>query len=301
LDWIEMNDTTWTKTLVALSLIGLGLGINVHAQDAVPNQPKDTTGTRPASAVYPLDAVVDAQGAVWVVDRNAPGVWKFADNKLELAFPGSKRFREPLNAARAIAISKDGKLYVGDPATREVYVRTEANEMKPIMSGIIGIPMDIAVSSNGTLYVADAERRVVWSKAPDSEKPSVFAAANPNGLFVDAQDRIWVISKDEEQLQRFDPSGKKEVLVPKRIFEFAHQIVVDSSGTAWITDGYKKALWRLAEGGQPEIVVSGAPLMNPVGLLLIDDKPVIVDPHAQSLFKLNASNQLELWFQIAKP
>lgn len=290
----------WTRIVISCGLI-----LTLICESALSQEPalapKQTSGTRPASKVYPLDGVVDAAGAVWVVDRNAPGVWKYADGKLELAIVGAKKFRQPLNACRSIALSKDGQLYVGDPATREVYVRNEANEMKPLMSGIIGIPMDIAVASNGTLYVADAERRVVWSKAPDAEKPTVFAKANPSGLFIDSQDRLWVISKDEEQLQRFDASGKKETIVAKPTFEYAHQIVVDSSGVAWITDGYKKALWRIVDGGQPEMVVSGAPLQNPVGLFLVDDKPVVVDPHAHSVFKLTADNKLELWFEITAP
>jgi hypothetical protein len=172
--------------------------------------------------------------------------------------------------------------------------------MKPLMSGIIGIPMDIAVSSNGTLYVADAERRVVWSKAPDADKPTVFAAANPSGLFVDKQDRVWVVSKDAEQLQRFDSSGKKEVIVASPTFEYGHQVVVDSKGTAWVTDGYKKTLWKVPDGGKPEVVFAGAPLVNPVGLFLVDDQPVVVDPHAQSVFKW-AGEKMELWFKITPP
>jgi len=67
-------------------------------------------GTRPASIVYPLDAVVSKDGAVWVVDRNRPGVWKFFDGKLTLEVEGSKRYREPMNAARCLAISPEGEL-----------------------------------------------------------------------------------------------------------------------------------------------------------------------------------------------
>ena len=291
----------YLRDLFVVVLMGLLTTTALRGQDTTASQSPTSNGSRPATPVYPLDGAMDAAGTVWIVDRNAPGVWKYSGDKLVLAFPGSKKLRQPLNASRCLALAPNGTLYVGDPATREVYMKTEANEMKPIMSGIIGIPMDIAVASNGTIYVADAERRVVWSKAPDAEKPTVFADANPSGLFVDGQDRLWVVSKDEAQLQRFDPAGKKEILVASRTFEYPHQVVVDKSGTAWITDGYKKALWRLAEGGKPELVFSGAPLQNPVGLFLVDDRPVLVDPHAQSVFKFKADSTPELWFKITFP
>lgn len=260
-----------------------------------------SNGTRPASATYPLDAVVDSTGSVWIVDRNVPGVWKHTDGKTELAVQGSKKFRQALNAVRCIAVGANNELFVGDPATRDVYSITPGAAPKPLMSGIIGIPMDLAVAKDGTLFVADVERRVVWKKLPSSDKPEVFADCNPRGLFIDTNDKLWVISQNEEQLLRYSMTGEKEVIVGKRTFDFAHQIVVDAQGIAWVSDGYKKGLWRIEPNKAPELVISGEPLQNPVGLLLIDNRPVIVDPHAQSVFKLTADNKAELWFKIEKP
>lgn len=259
------------------------------------------SGTRPASPTYPLDAVIDSTGTVWVVDRNVPGIWKFADGKTELAVQGSKKFRQALNAVRCIALGTNNEILAGDPATREVYSVALGSEPKPLVSGIIGIPMDLAVAKDGTLFVADVERRVVWKKAPGSDKPEVFADCNPRGLYIDTNDRLWVISQNEEQLLRFSMSGEKEVIVAKRTFDFAHQIVVDADGVAWISDGYKKGIWRIDTNNTPKLVFSGEPLQNPVGLFLVDNRPAIVDPHASSIFKLNAENKAELWFKIEKP
>ena len=290
----------------AVSLLACGLFISLHAvplnaqDDAASKASAAGPGTRPASAVYPLDGVVDSMGSVWVVDRNAPGVWKYADSKLELAIPGDKKFRKPLNAARCIAVSPTGELTVGDPATREIYRRDANGTMVPTVSGLIGIPMDLAYASNGTLYIADVERRVVWKQSSASEKPEVFANVNPRGLFVDSEDRLWVVSQDEKQLLRMDAQGKQEVIVGERLFEFPHQVVVDSKGQAWVTDGYKKALWLIKPNEKPQIAASGEPLQNPVGLFLVNDEPVIVDPHSQAVFKFQGS-KLELWFRIEKP
>ncbi len=259
--------------------------------------PPSNNGTRPASAVYPLDAVADSDGAIWIVDRNRPGVWRYQQDKLELVISGEKQFRKPLNAVRCIAISPTGTLTVGDPATREVYRRNEQGEMQPTVNGLIGIPVDLAYSSKGTLYIADVERRVIWKQDDATAKPTVFAKVNPRGLFVDSKDRLWVVSQDEKQLLRLDADGKEEVIVGDRQFEFPHQVIVDSQDRAWVTDGYKKALWLIPPGETPRIAFSGEPLMNPVGLFLYEDTPVIVDPHAQQVFRMR-DGKPEPWIRI---
>lgn len=274
-------------------------GLDAQEGGAAAATVKSGSGTRPASSVYPLDGVVDAEGKVWIVDRNAPGVWSYSDGNLEMAIVGEKQFRKKLNAARCIAYSSTGELAIGDPATREVYRRMGAGELQASVSGLIGIPMDLAFASDGTLYIADVERRVVWKQATASDKPVVFANVNPRGLFVDAKDRLWVVSQDEKPLLRLDSAGNVEVIVGERLFDFPHQVVVDSKGTAWVTDGYKKGIWRIAEGEKPELFFSGEPLQNPVGLFLVEDAPVVVDPHAQAVFRFRDSKP-ELWFRIEK-
>lgn len=265
----------------------------------------ESPGIRPATANYPLDGIVDKSGNVWIVDLNAHCVWKYTDGQLGMAVEGSKQFRKPLNAVRSLALEPAGSLLFGDPATREVYRRKEDGQLEPIMKGIPGIPIDLAVASNGTIYVADVERRVVWSKAPDADKPTVFAAANPRGLFVDAQDNLWVVSQDAEQLQRFNAKGEKEIIVSKRVFEFPHQVVVDSKGTAFVSDGYRKAVWKIDPNQPPQVIPDGAgntkPFQNPVGLFLVEDRLAVVDPHTRSVYKLGTDNQFSVWFTVPKP
>lgn len=286
---------------IALSLVAIAVAMQQAGPScwAQASASTSTPGTRAASAIYPLDGVVDSEQSVWVVDRNVPGVWKWSAGKLELAIQGEKKFRQRLNAARCIAISPSGEMVLGDPATREVYRRGSDGTLAPSVSGAIGIPMDLAFASDGTLYIADVERRVVWKQTNKDEKPTVFAEVNPRGLFVDAKDRLWVVSQDASQLIRLSPDGTKEVVVKERTFEFPHQVVVDSHGTAWVTDGYKKGLWRIPEGQTPELAFSGEPLQNPVGIFLFEDRPVVVDPHAQGVFKWD-DGKLQLWFKLEK-
>jgi hypothetical protein len=270
----------------------LGLEAVVHAQTPPATS---SSSTRTASKIYPLDAVVDKSGAAWIVDRNKPGVWTYQNNELKLEVPGSNKFRQPLNAVRCLAISPTGEIALGDPATREVYRKDADGKWIGTLDATIGIPVDLAFLSDGSLLIADLERRVLWKQTAVGSKPEIFAKVNPRGVFVDHADRIWVVSQDEQQLLRISKDGQIEPIVSKRVFEFPHQVVVNSKDQIWVSDGYKKGIWSWKLGEEPKLVVSGEPLQNPVGLFLVDDQPAIVDPHAQAVFKWTEGGLVK-WF-----
>lgn len=253
--------------------------------------------TQQASTAYPLDTVVASNGDAYVVDRSLPGVWLAQGDKLQIYLQGSKRFRGALNAVRCIAIEKSGSLLVGDSATREIYRIDSARDPQPLTGGIIGLPMDIAVRADGSFMVADLETRALLRVSADGKQIHSVAKVNPRGVFVDGQDRVWVVSQDAQQLQIVDDSGQSQVIVEKPIFEFPHQVVVDAKGHAFVSDGYRKAIWKIVPGSTPEVVVAGPPLDNPVGLALRDDRVIITDPRARRVFQLQRG-KCETWFEI---
>ena len=259
---------------------------------AAPSAPRDN-----ASTVYPLDTVVSKDGTAYIVDRNLPGIWRRKDEQVEVFVQGSKRYREPLNAARSITIDKSGKILVGDSSTREIYRIDDDQKPQPLTGGAIGIPMDIAVRADGSLMVADLETRALLRVSADGKEVTQVAKVNPRGVFVDSQDRVWVISQDAQQLQIVSDDGQSKAIVDKRTFDFPHQVVVNSRGEAFVSDGYKMAVWKVVEGAAPEMVVSGAPLDNPVGLALVEDEVVITDPRARQVFRLK-DGKCEVWFEI---
>ena len=143
---------------------------------------------------------------------------------------------------------------------------------------------------------ADVSRFTIGSPAEVIQ----VAAVNPRGLFVDSKDQVWVVSQDHQQLQIISDDGKSDVIVDHRIFEFPHQVVVNAAGEAFVTDGYQKSIWKVVRGRPPQVLVSGDPLVNPVGLALVEDRLVVVDPRAQTVFRLSEDNKLEPWFEIRK-
>ncbi|HVA47322.1 MAG TPA: NHL repeat-containing protein [Pirellulales bacterium] len=249
---------------------------------------------RAADLQYPLAIAVHGD-TVYLADRNLPGVWKSAGGKLSVYFQASKQFRTPLNAPRCLAVDGEGRLYVGDSATREVYRFTADGKPEPLTDGTIGIPMGIAVTADGDLLVSDLEVHRIWKVTLSGEKPHTEKYADvaaPSGICLDADGRLWVVSRGTDALLRVDAKKKVEVVVPGRAFEFPHAVMIDGEGTAFVSDGYAKAVWKVPREGKPEKWAAGGPLVNPVGLAWQDDKLLVADPRAKAVFQIDREGKI---------
>ena len=278
--------------VVRLARIALAFALlGFVAQGPVPSPTRAADG--PPNLDYPLAVASAAEGPLFLADRNLPGVWKLDGEKLSLHFQGSKKFRTPLNAVRCLALDAQGKLLAGDSSTRDVYRFDDQNQPVPLTKGAIGIPMSIATAKNGDLIVADLELHVIWRVPAGGGAPTKVASVPaPRGVAVDSEDRIWVVSHGKDQVVRLDADGKPEVIVAGQPFQFAHQIVINDKGVAFVSDGYAKAVWRIEPGAEPKKWVEGEPLVNPVGLALRGTQVLVVDPRAKSVFQIDESGKI---------
>lgn len=250
----------------------------------------------PASEMeYPIAVAVASDGAALIVDLNLPGVWRqpAEGGAPELLVRGSERLRQPLNRPRSIAVLEDGQILVGDSATREIYVIAAdgSGEPKPLTDGFLGIPMSLSVGPDGNLYVADLETRFVYRLPTSGGQPEIFAKVSARGLYHAADGTLWAVTPDRQPLVKIDAEGKTEAVVDERAFQFPHNVVVDEEGNAYVTDGYAKAVWKIGSNKEPEKVVEGEPLVNPVGLAMRNGKLLIADPHAKQLFELDLADK----------
>lgn len=245
-----------------------------------------------AQMEYPISIAVAGTGKLYIADRNLPGVWQVDGGDLSTLFKGSKKFRTPLNAVRCVALDKNGSVLAGDSSTREVYRLDDDGKAVPLTDGGIGIPMGIAVGSKGQLLVADLELHRIWRVPAEGGKPEELAEVQaPRGLCIDNDDNLWVISHGKNQIVRVSPSGEVETVVEGRPFQFPHTIVLAEDKTAYVCDGYAKAIWKVPPGGKPTKWVSGDPLVNPVGLARRGDGLLVVDPRANAVFETDASGK----------
>ncbi len=119
----------------------------------------------------------------------------------------------------------------------------------------------------------------------------MFAAVQtPRGLFYDSRKQLWVISG--RKLVRFSSAAEQTTIVDDGVFVFPHTVVVRDDGTAYVCDGYAKAIWRISPGGKPEKWVSGGPFDNPVGLDLYHGRLFVADPRARAIFEIDEKGNL---------
>ena len=245
-----------------------------------------------AELQYPVALAATPSGTVYIADRKLPGIWKLENGELEIFVPGKKTFGGFLNAIRCLAIDTEGQLLVGDSATREVYRIDKEKKATPLTAGGIGIPMDIAVTRDGDILVTDLELHCVWKIAKDDNKLSKFATvAGPSGVALDEKQQLWVVSRAKNPLQKVLPDGTVETVVADRPFQFPHDVILNASGTAFVTDSYQKCIWKVVPGQPPTPWVSGGSLQNPIGLTWSGEDLLVVDARARDVFRISADGK----------
>lgn len=242
---------------------------------------------------YPLSVAAQGDEAVVVADRMLPGLFRLAGGRVEVLFQGKKTFRTPLNAVRAVAVSADGTVHAADSATRDIF-RIVDGQPVPLTNGKIGIPVDIAFDPSGDLFVSDLETQRVWRvPAAGGEPKEVAQLAAPRGLFVDAGGRLWAVAASgDAPLVRIGADGAIEPVVRERVFEFPHDVVVGEDGTAYVSDNYARAIWKVAADGTASKWITGEPLKGPVGLAIRGGRLLIADPQAKMIWEAGEDGKL---------
>lgn len=235
---------------------------------------------------YPLKPAAADNGPVYVADLRLPGILAVKDGRIETYFAASKKLGTPLCRIRCLAIDHNGKVLAGDTATREIYRFDQPGKPTPLVKGAeagIGMPMSIAVDTKGNIYVADLEVNWIWKLPPAGGPPKKFAEVPaPRGMTIDGQDRLWVVSGSKDQLVRVLSDGKVEVVVSGRPFRYPNDVALAPDGTAYVSDGYARTIWKIAPGTKPQAWIAGAPLVNPVGLAWHAGDLFVADPNPKA-------------------
>jgi len=247
----------------------------------------------PAEVAYPLNLAVGPAGEITIVDLDLPGLWRLAapDESPTLFFRGTKLLRQPMNRPRCVVALTDGSVLVGDSASRDIYrIAADTTELKGLTDGFIGIPMSLIVDPSGeTVYVGDAEKRALFRFPLAGGKPELVARVNARGLSFGPEGLLWAITPDDAAVVTIDDQGKVEPRVTGRPFQYPGGIV-HVGQTAYVTDGYGKAIWKIAPGEAPQKWFEGQPLKHPVGIAKTDDALLVADPHNKQVFRFKRTD-----------
>lgn len=239
---------------------------------------------------YPLALTVKGKD-VYIADLELPGILKFDGKQISAFHIGSRRIRGELNRPRCIALHPKGGLLVGDSATNEIYhvKGGEGFSANRITNGMAGTPMCLALSSSGeTIFFGDAESRSILKVATVGGTPELLSEFNARGLCFDDQDRLWALGTDKVCIVCMS-TGKLLPVLESAPFEYPNSIFF-WKGSVLITDGYKKAIWKVDATGACSIWFEGPPIRLPVGIIGSDEYGVLVaDPRSKSIFSIFAA------------
>lgn len=247
-----------------------------------------------AEVTYPISAVAGAEGVVYVADQELPGVWKIVGGKAEVFFQAQKKFRTPLYAVRCVTVDGAGNLLAGDAATMELYRFGTDGKPAPLTgTNVIRQPIDIAVAKSGEVYASDLENNTIWRVPAAGGTPEKFAEVTaPRGLTIAEDGTIWVVTLRENALVRIGPDGTVTPVVKTRAFEFPNDVLVDSSGAIYVSDGYASTIWKVTTAGEASKWVTGKPLSLPVGMSWSGTDMLVADPRARSVFQISPDGKV---------
>ncbi|NUN70321.1 MAG: SMP-30/gluconolactonase/LRE family protein [Bacteroidetes bacterium] len=183
--------------------------VNGASAEAVFGQPDyvtrtaNTGGISATSMNNPNSVVVDAQGRLWVADRDNNRILRFdnasskassaaADGVLgQATFTTNKAgiAADSLNAPASLAVDKNGRLWVADRANNRI-LRFDAAAAKAngaAANGVLGQP-DFVTRTSGT---------------------TASTMSAPWGVAADASGRVWVADRSNSRVLRFDSAATR--------------------------------------------------------------------------------------------
>lgn len=241
-----------------------------------------------AQLQYPIDIAVLGED-VLVIDRKLPGLQKIAkDGTLSTVFQASRKYKTPLNGARCVATSPDGKILVGDSATRQIYL-FEGVEPKPMLTNKIGIgvPYAMAFDQQGNLFVADLEPPGRIFKVPAGKtEPEVFAVQpGVRGLTIDKSGNLIAVTGLADALLKFTPDGKRTVILGNRPFVFPNSVAAKGD-ELFVCDSYKKCVWKIDSAGKASVYCDTG-LTYPGGIAIQGENVLVTDAKVMKIMSIS--------------
>ena len=234
---------SWSGTLTEQSKVGINLAqyaLKYSATDgdvAAPAAlaPFGGAGTEPGKTQKPSGIAVDANGDIYVVDKDNNRVEKFdATGKFLSQFgsagSGNGQFKEP----RGIAIAPNGDLWIADSGNSRVQHFSSTGSYKsqfgskgaatnqfmtpygiavtiaPPGSPLAGVPV-VYVSDSATNRVAGFSESGAYfgNVIGTSANPAAAAVfGEPSGIAIDPKGNLWVADAQNNRVQRFNAEGK---------------------------------------------------------------------------------------------
>jgi DNA-binding beta-propeller fold protein YncE len=244
---------------------GLVVGMGDYVYDVIRPFGKTPRGF---ATGYISHVAVDAKDRVYFYQRENPPVMVFDSEGNFLDSWGEGRLVD----AHGIYSGTDGHIYLCNRDEHEVLkltpegkiVLTLGHRGRPSLQAPFNHPADVAVARNGDIYVADgygnsavhrfnAEGKHLLSWGTAGSGRGQFTT--PHGVWVDANDRIFVADRENNRVQIFSPEGDfygewGDLYHPMDIYG-------DANGTLYVTDQIPRVTMYAPSG---KVLARGKPV-----------------------------------------
>jgi sugar lactone lactonase YvrE len=258
-----------------------------------------TGGTTSLPSFFPTEVAVDATGNIYVLDQNNHMIWKVSSSGTVTPFAGSPESADAkdgtgtdahLVVPTAIAIDKNGNLFVGDPIYNKIRKITPGAVVTTLVPayGFLVTPRGLAVDANGNLFVAGpAASGGNWiQKLTPAGELSLFAggpsglADGPGtnaqfsvlaGLAMDGDGNMYVADAGNNAIRKIAPSGDVTTVAGSGPSGSANgqgaaarfyspvSVAVGPSGNIYVADKWNDAIRAVTPGGAVT-TLAGMPL-----------------------------------------
>ncbi len=217
---------------------------------------------------------VDANGNVWVGDRNNGRIQRFDRNGeylSEFGPKGSGAGQFSYTSLMGIATNPTGSIWVTDGGNNRVQKWVIPPEV-PAYSGSFGsggsgngqlsAPGDVAVDANGGFWVLDRANNRIEKFNSKGEYVSKFGSLGsgngqfnrPTSIAIDALGNLWVTDAGNNRVQKFSKEGAflakfGSYGTASNQFNSPEGIAIDATGNVWVSDTKNGRLQRLSQSG----------------------------------------------------
>ncbi|OBK52296.1 hypothetical protein A5656_24950 [Mycobacterium gordonae] len=200
-----------------------------------------------------------------------------------------------LSAARGVAVSGDGTVYVAEmtkhsPEGRVLKLAPGQSSPTELAFGeIYGI--DVAVDSAANVYLADIHAPGVWKLAPGARGPIMLPfghVGRPAGIAVGTDDSVYMTDNALKQVLKLAPGATSATqLMPTVPMNGPGGIAVDKDGNVYIADSDDRRVLKLPVGAATPLELPFAGLEKPYGVAVDPKGNVYVsDFEGHGIFRL---------------
>ena len=241
--------------------------------------------------IYPVDVAVGPGDKIFVADHEAHALLVLGDDGFENVAAGKGLPRTPLYGIRHIAPDGDGNVLASDPATMKLYKIDGAGKIEPVPDDDRFVtPWGIAIEKSGDILAVDRVTHRLRRVKSGGAVSDVAEIRAPRAILFDKEGAILVLT--DKNLVRVEDSTTTSITTSPP-FEFPHDAVLHPDGNFYVSDGYAKAIWKVAPDGTVAPFVQGDPLVSPQGLA-VDAKGnlLVADAHAKAIFLITPKGEL---------